>query len=344
MMFVSYFFSVLLCICLFLLSIKYKNNLFKIYSQYNAIQKLHEGYVPPIGGLIIFLCFYFSIFTFSESFFNNQIHILFGSFFIIIIGLLEDFSGKIKPIYRLLAIFISSLIFVTYQSSLPKIEVPILENILNNVPFAEEIFYALGLTALSNGMNMIDGVNGLAGMTALSIIVAILSILALYGGIEIYFVEFSFLIIVLVIFLFFNFPYGKIFLGDSGAYWIGWIIGVWIIEIYSEFPLNTWGAILVIFYPIYEVVFSFTRKILSGKSPFLPDTNHLHIKLYFFLKGNTERSIKFNSFVTVCLMPFWIIPSLMIVWTYFFSHLTIAFILIMMFVYNFYYQTIPNKD
>ena len=103
MMFVSYFFSVLLCICLFLLSIKYKNNLFKIYSQYNAIQKLHEGYVPPIGGLIIFLCFYFSIFTFSESFFNNQIHILFGSFFIIIIGLLEDFSGKIKQRYLYLS-------------------------------------------------------------------------------------------------------------------------------------------------------------------------------------------------------------------------------------------------
>ena len=218
------------------------------------------------------------------------------------------------------------------------------ENILNDVPFAEEIFYAIGLTAVSNGMNMIDGVNGLAGMTALSIIMAILSILALYGGIEIYLAEFSFLIIVLIIFLFFNFPYGKIFLGDSGAYWIGWILGVWIIEIYSKFPLNTWGAILIIFYPLYEVVFSFTRKILSGKSPFQPDTNHLHIKLYFFLKANTERSIKFNSFVTVCLMPFWIIPSLMIVWTYFFSHLTIAFILIMIFVYNFYYQTIPNKS
>ena len=340
----TYLFTFFVSVSLSLLCLKYKKFLFKIYSQYNAIQKIHEGYVPPIGGFIMFLAFYLSILFYQESFFANQIHIFAGSILILLIGLLEDFSGKIKPIYRLITIFIASLIFVTCQKSLPKIEVPILEIILNNIPFAEELFYALGLTILANGMNMVDGMNGLAGMTSLSIILAISSILTLYGGIEIYFSELSLLIIVLIVFLLFNFPFGKIFLGDSGAYWIGWILGVWIIEIYAKLPLNTWGALLILFYPIYEVIFSFTRKILSGKSPFQPDTNHLHIKLYFFLKADNERSIKFNSFVTVCLMPFWIIPSVMIVWTYFYSHLTILFIVIMILTYNFYYKSIPNKD
>ena len=339
----SYLLSFFVSLCLSLLCLKYKEVLFKIYSQYNTIQKIHEGYVPPVGGFIMFLAFYLGILFYPESFFNNQIHIFAGSILILLIGLLEDFSGKIKPIYRLITIFIASLIFVTYQN-LPKIEVPILEIILNELPFAEEIFYAIGLTMLANGMNMVDGMNGLAGMTSFSIILAILSILTLYGGIEIYFAEFSLLIIVLIVFLFFNFPFGKIFLGDSGAYWIGWILGVWVIEIYAKLPLNTWGALLILFYPIYEVIFSFTRKIFSGKSPFLPDTNHLHIKLYFFLKADNERSITFNSFVTVCLMPFWIIPSIMIVWTYFYSHLTIFFIAMMILTYNFYYKSIPNRD
>ncbi len=343
-MLTSYLFAIFTSISLGYLSIKHKENLFKIYTHYNAVQKIHDGYVPPVGGLIMFLAFYSSIFIYPESFFNNQIHLFVGSMLIILIGLLEDFSGKIKPIYRLITIFIASLIFVSYQKNLPKIEVPILEIILNSLPFAEEIFYAIGLTMLANGMNMIDGMNGLAGMTSLSIIIAISSILALYGGLEIYFAEISLLVIVLIIFLFFNFPFGKIFLGDAGAYWIGWILGALIIEVFAKFPLNTWGALLILFYPIYEVLFSFTRKMLIGNSPFLPDTNHLHIKLYFFLKANSKRSIKFNSFVTICLMPFWMIPSIMIIWTHFFPHLTILFILIMIFVYNFYYKTIPNKD
>jgi len=340
----TYLLAFFVSISLILLCLKYKKYLFKIYSQYNAIQKIHEGYVPPIGGFIMFLAFYLSILFYPESFFTKQIHVFAGSILILLIGLLEDFSGKIKPIYRLITIFIASLIFVTYQKSLPEIEVPILEIILNNIPFAEELFYALGLTILANGMNMVDGMNGLAGMTSLSIILAISSILALYGGIEIYFSELSLLLIVLIIFLFFNFPFGKIFLGDSGAYWIGWILGVWIIEIYAKLPINTWGALLILFYPLYEVIFSFTRKIYSGKSPFQADTNHLHIKLYFFLKADNERSIKFNSFVTVCLMPFWVIPSIMIVWTFFYSHLTILFIVIMILTYNYYYKVIPNRD
>ena len=303
-MLVSYFLNIFVCFFLILLCLRFRENLFKVYSQYNTVQKIHEGYVPPIGGLVIFISFYLGIFSFSGSFFNNQSYIFMCSTLILLIGVMEDFSGKIKPIIRLLTIFISSLIFVFYQERLPKIEVPILESILSDIPFAEEVFFAIGLTMVANGMNMIDGVNGLAGMSALSIILAISSILAFYGGLQLYISELFFLMIPLTIFLLFNFPFGKIFLGDAGAYWIGWILGVWIIEIFAKFPINTWGALLILFYPLYEVIFSFIRKVLCGKSPFLPDVNHLHIKLYFFLKGKNERSIKFNSFVTVCLMPF----------------------------------------
>ena len=279
-MLTSYLLVTLISICLSFLCLKYKEVLFKIYTDYNVVQKIHEGYVPPTGGLIMFLAFYLSIFSYSDSFFINQMHIVTGSILIMIIGLLEDFTGKIKPLYRLITIFIASLIFVSYQESLPKIEIPILEIILKELPFAEEIFYAIGLTMLANGMNMIDGMNGLAGMTSLSIILAISSILALYGGIEIYLGEISLLIITIVIFLFFNFPYGKIFLGDSGAYWLGWILGVWVIEIYSKFPLNTWGALLF-YFTLFMRFFFFYRKIFNGKSPFQPDTNHLHKTLLF---------------------------------------------------------------
>jgi len=151
------------------------------------------------------------------------------------------------------------------------------------------------------------------------------------------------LALLLIIFLFFNFPFGKIFLGDAGAYWIGWILGVMVIYLYSNNDLNTWGAILIIFYPLFEVIFSTLRKFIQNKNPLLPDEQHLHLKLYYTIKGPSERSQQFNSFTTLCLMPLWFLPSLMIIWTYFYSHLSFIAIGVMSLIYIYFYLVIPEK-
>lgn len=326
------------------LAVYFKQGFYNLYKNYNAIQKIHEGYVPPVGGIIIAILFYSGIIIKNDGTFL-PISSLLLSFVILILGILEDFSGKLSARLRFTVILFASLIYSYNKEIFPSLEIPYISPIFDNFSYLEILFYAICLTTLSNGINMIDGVNGLASLTSISILIALSSIILLFPSLNP--INYSYELILLVFcilpFLLFNFPFGKIFLGDAGAYWLGWIIGIFVIEIYSYSGLNTWGAVLILFYPIFEVIFSFTRKLINKKSPFEPDLSHLHIKLFIFLKGNMQRSIKFNSFVSVCLMPFWFTPSILVIWSHFFSHATIIFICILSLIYIYYYLAIPNK-
>jgi len=338
-----YFFILTLSLFLIVLTIKNKKFFEKLNKDYNPVQKIHHGYIPRVGGLIIILCFYTALILINDFSIFLKTELILAAILIIFVGAIEDLFGKASPFLRFFSIFIASLIFVSCQNQLPVIDITFLNSALKSHYFVEILFYTIGLTALANGFNMIDGMNGLVGFTSVGCLLSTLAISIFFINSDIYHNEIILLISLLCIFLFFNFPNGKIFFGDTGSYWIGWIIGILIIKLYSEFDLNTWGAIIILFYPLQEVVFSVTRKLFQKKSPLNPDIEHLHLKLYFFLKGQVTRSTRFNSFVTVCLMPFWFLPTLMIVWSQIYSHIIIVFIFILEAAYLYFYYLIPSK-
>jgi len=313
--------------------------------KYDPIQKIHKGFVPPIGGFLIISSFFIYMYLWKPSSFILDAHILIPALFIFFIAFLEDFYLNIKPSIRFLVIFIGSLLYVLNAEKLPTIDIILINNFFNQFQFIEIIFYALGLTALANGVNMVDGMNGLAGMVLLSIILGICSLLLIndiftpnYNS------ELISLGLLICIFLIFNFPFGKVFLGDSGAYTIGWITGVMIIEIFSLNTIPSWGAVLLISYPILEVIFSTIRKLVQKKNPLKPDLDHIHLKLYYKLKGKDNRSNEFNSFTTLCLMPLWFLPSTMIVWVHFYSHLSWIALIIIIFIYFYFYLVTPKAN
>ena len=332
----------ILFITLTFLIIFFKSKLTIFIPDYNSVQKIHNSLVPPFGGIIIALCYYSYLFFYKPSALIFDWYILFPAIFILFVGIFEDIKGNVSANVRFFIIFIASIIYLISTPELPKLEVKILGPFLEDYKFLKILFFAIGLTALSNGLNMIDGMNGLAGFTALSTLVGIASILVLNQKFDYVKVEILSLSILVILFLLFNFPFGKIFLGDAGAYWLGWILGVFIIDNYVDQNLNSWGAILLIFYPCTEVLFSTIRKLLQGKSPLKPDNEHLHIKLYYVLKGPSERNLEFNSFTTLCLMPFWFCSCIAVVWVHFYSFLAIYFIFIMAVIYSYYYIFIPK--
>ena len=265
----------------------FKGKLELLSNEYNTIQKLHLKYVPPLGGILIYVNYYMYLLIFYKDSFLLDANIFIPSLFIILIGLKEDILSNVSPMLRFLIIFIASFIFIYNSESLPHIDIKIINKFFNEYPIIEVLFYTIGLTALSNGVNMVDGINGLAGFTLISIILGLISILIINNiFISFFSGELLSLLILIIIFLIFNFPYGKIFLGDAGAYWLGWLMGVFIIKIFSVHNLHTWVAVLLIIYPSMEVVFSTLRKIYQKKSPLKPDLNHIHIKLYYKLKGS----------------------------------------------------------
>jgi UDP-N-acetylmuramyl pentapeptide phosphotransferase/UDP-N-acetylglucosamine-1-phosphate transferase len=117
--------------------------------------------------------------------------------------------------------------------------------------------------------------------------------------------------------MFFNYPFGKIFLGDLGAYSLGLVVSMLTIILFGRHPeISPWAAVLILIYPAIEVSFSLLRRILGGSSAFDPDMSHLHLRLFNFFRAQPILKNIANSFVTIALTGLWIFPSFIIPWVY----------------------------
>ena len=191
-------------------------------------QAFHDFAITRSGGLaaIISLSVFFIIYYLIYS--KILYEYIFISYSMFFVGLLDDLKFNIKPSKRLiLMIFLLITLIFTFNIKIMNIEIPFLNYFLQN-NFFSAIFVLLCFLFVINGANLIDGFNGL-----LSINLIIINVILLYLNLSNGNLEFSFLltsqIIILLIFLLFNFPFAKIFLGDSGAYLMGSLVSLNII-------------------------------------------------------------------------------------------------------------------
>ena len=189
------------------------------------------------------------------------------------------------------------------------IDIPFLVPLMSNHLFST-IFVLLCFLFVINGANLIDGFNGLLSIN-LIIINSILTYINLKSGNS----EFSILlisqIIILLIFLLFNFPSAKIFLGDSGAYTVGALTGLNTIITNNLNPkISSFFFCTLLFYIFFEVLFSFLRKLLQKKSPIHPDNEHLHMLSFYKIsnihgkiEGNYLNSLIINLSYLILIIP-----------------------------------------
>ena len=313
---------------------------------YQAVQRIHLNETPRLGGLIFILSLA-SFVAFSNT--NESIQslkiILICLIPIIFMGIKEDLFHNVEPAIRLLALlFVGWLFRAQFAGPLP---------VLTDIPFIGKllllqggisIFYILSMTAVANGMNLIDGVNGLCGAVALSILGALLFVSYKTSDVVMLSTIFS-VILILMPFLIFNYPYGKIFLGDLGAYSLGLIISMLTIILFGRHPeISPWGAVLILIYPTTEVVFSLLRRAMKGVSIYHADIAHLHLKLFYFFRPQPGYKKIANALVTPILSPLWLFPLIAISW----FHLKplFIFIAILLFVlcYGLLYAIVPNDQ
>ena len=300
---------------------------------YQAVQRIHLNETPRLGGLIFILSLT-SFVAFSNT--NESIQslkiILICLIPIIVIGIKEDLFHNVEPAIRLLALlFVGWLFRAQFTGPLPVLtDIPFIGKLLL-VQGGISIFYILSMTAIANGMNLIDGVNGLCGAVALSILSALLFLSYKTSDVVMLSTIFS-VILILMPFLIFNYPYGKIFLGDLGAYSLGLIISMLTIILFGRHPeISPWGAVLILVYPVTEVVFSLLRRMLKGVSIYHADTAHLHLKLFHFFRPQPHYKNIANALVTPTLSALWLLPLLAITWVYqkpFFIWITIVLFIV----------------
>lgn len=197
------------------------------------------------------------------------------------VGLVEDCTRKIRVQLRLIVTFVSAALgFVFLDARITELHLPGADWLLSYtvVSFAFTVFAVAGLT---HATNIIDGFNGLAGMVAILFLVVIAAVAAQVGDQE---VMTASLVLTAAIagFLVFNFPLGRIFLGDGGAYLVGFLVAeLAVLLVHRNSEVSPWFALTLFAYPVAETVFSIYRKrVLKGTSPGDPDGLHLHMLVH----------------------------------------------------------------
>ncbi len=247
-------------------------------------QKFHAKPVPRIGGVGMFtglLC------CVGVAFLMRQPDWRLGALLILcglpafLAGLVEDLTKRVSPAKRLLATALSAALGIwLLGATITKTDVPGLDWLVATAlgAWIATIFTVAGV---ANSVNIIDGFNGLSSM-CVSLMLLVFAYVAYQVGDTTLALWALAGVGAAMGFFVWNFPSGLIFLGDGGAYFLGFYlaeIGILLIarnpEVSPLFPL------MVCIYPVFETVFSiYRRKVVRSVPPGLPDGIHLHSLIY----------------------------------------------------------------
>ncbi len=284
-------------------SVKIKNN----------IQTIHVGEISRLGGLAILIGFFtFANFHLDEEVKKTANFLIITSLPIVFFGLIEDLYQNVRHSLRLFSIFLSSIIFTSFfPFEWPYINSSIINGLISS-SVGSILFYSFAISSITNAINIIDGMNGLATLTMLVSLFALAFLSYITGDFFIFSMSVG-TIIILFAFLLLNFPFGKIFMGDMGAYFSGFVLSTLIIIFYGRHhELNYWGALMLLIYPAIEILFSIARKLYLGRSPFYPDGDHLHLIIFFMFKKIFKSAIKANISTTLFLSFIWMLPLILL--------------------------------
>jgi UDP-N-acetylmuramyl pentapeptide phosphotransferase/UDP-N-acetylglucosamine-1-phosphate transferase len=301
--------------------------------------KFHYHKVSRIGGVPIFIAFACSYFFYRESFYFSNLII--SSIFVVLAGFLDDLKGGINPIFKLLLTIIAALIssallgFHNIETSSS-----LLNQIINTQPIATNFFMILIIISSIHAANMTDGFNGLLSMNTIIILLSYIIIFKITHDIEGIIIS-MFLISAIFGFFFLNYPKGKIFLGDCGAYLLGFLVVALGLKVVSNQNVSFFYLPCVLGYPAVEILFSFVRKkFIRKSSPFESDRSHLHMLIYGRITPKIEDKVRMNSNTSHYL---WALNSLPVLYSTFFynrSFFLIAGFIAFSLIYTLYYISI----
>lgn len=243
-------------------------------------QKFHQHPVPRIGGFGVLLAMVAgaSLAQYIRPAVSESLWLLLACALPAFLGgFAEDLTKKVSAARRLLTALISAALAVWLLGSVVRhTTIPGVDTLIQLEPFAIALTL-LVLTGVSNSINIIDGFNGLASMCVLIMLMALA-----YVGLQVQdrLVLTAALISAGAVLGFFvwNFPGGLIFLGDGGAYLLGFMVAeLGILLIVRHPDISPLFPLLLCAYPIFETLFSmYRRKVLKGVASSAPDGIHMH--------------------------------------------------------------------
>jgi UDP-N-acetylmuramyl pentapeptide phosphotransferase/UDP-N-acetylglucosamine-1-phosphate transferase len=282
-------------------------------------QKFHTAPVPRIGGLGVLLGL---LVAGAVGYWRGFSGVFFYWALLLVLlpafagGFTEDLTRRVGPAVRLLLTVISgAMAFAWLDARLFRSDVFWLDAGFQYWPisFAATLFAVAGL---AHAMNIIDGYNGLAAGVGIMSMLAMGTVCHNVGDTQLALVCFA-TAGAYSGFLLFNYPGGKIFLGDGGAYLLGTIIAIvsaLLVARHSE--VSPWFPLALVVYPVWETLFSALRRLLLHHTGIgRPDARHLHSLIHrrvlrVVYLGRDDASLQLRNAATT--IPLWVIQAVLV--------------------------------
>lgn len=247
-------------------------------------QKFHSMPVPRVGGLGILAgaaagCA--TLWFLDHALGRQALTIVACGLPAFAAGLSEDLTKSVSPRRRLFFTAVSAALAVWLADAvIARTAIPGLDWVVS-FPIGAALVTVFVVAGVANALNIIDGFNGLASMCAVLILLSLAYVAFLVGDSLVGFMAIGVAGAAIGFFVW-NFPAGLIFLGDGGAYLLGFLVAELSILLLHRNPgVSPMFPLLLCIYPVFETVFSmYRKKMIRGVSPGLPDGVHLHMLIY----------------------------------------------------------------
>ncbi len=272
----------------------------------------HEGIIPNIGGINIFISFLLTVFMFSYGIISELQFTIIGVFIILIVGFVDDLID-VKPLWKLIGELTSAFFLIVVSD----VRLSSLHGFLGVYELSVMVSYSLSFfvfIVIINSLNLIDGVDGLASGLGILYCIFFAAYFHLTGNINLAISAYAMIGSLTVFFIYNVFgKKSKIFMGDSGSLLLGYMIALYVFEFCklnvnnSILPVYNMSAapavaVCVLSIPLFDTIRVMLTRIKKGVSPFHPDKNHIH---HLLLKtGLKHRQV---TFVLLCVSVFFIV-------------------------------------
>ncbi|MGM9994141.1 MAG: glycosyltransferase family 4 protein [Candidatus Avigastranaerophilus sp.] len=244
-------------------------------------RKIHSHPVPRLGGIAIWFCTVVSFLVLVLlSYYPHRSLVsglLLGSSLIFLLGLIDDIYNLSAKFKFVIQISIATIVFLL-GVKITAVFIPALG--LVEIPKILSYIITIGwIVGISNAVNFIDGVDGLAG-SVITISSVTLGLISLAMSDVVTALVAFILAGSMLGFLTYNFHPAKIFMGDSGALFAGFLLATLSVMFsMKNTDCKMYVPLLILTVPIVDITFSSLRRIFKGKSPFVADAEHIHHKL-----------------------------------------------------------------
>lgn len=242
-----------------------------------SVQTAHEHPTPRVGGVGIYLGLLAGWLLLPAGDAADLLGLLLvAGLPAWLFGLAEDVTRRVGVMPRLLAtMFSGALASLLSGVALTRVDVPLIDAVLAYWPVAV-VFTAFAVGGVANAINIIDGFHGLASGTSILSLLAMTVLAVLTGD--------SALALVCLMaaaavggFWLVNYPWGKLFMGDGGAYFTGFVLAWVAVLLPMRNPeTSPWASLMVCAYPFIEVIYTMLRRRIERRSMGEPDSEHLH--------------------------------------------------------------------